>query len=61
MLGVKTGHTDAAGWCLVFAATRNGHNLIGVVLNDPTQQQRDQDAVTLLNWGFKLPMLPPVA
>src|SRR6266487_281195 len=60
LIGIKTGHTDAAGWCLVFAATRKGHHLIGVVLNDPTQQLRDQDAVTLLNWGFALPMLPPV-
>ncbi len=60
-LGVKTGHTDAAGWCLVFAATRKGHHLIGVVLNAASQQQRDQDAITLLNWGFALPVLPPTA
>ena len=60
LLGVKTGHTDAAGWCLVFAATRKGHHLLGVVLNDPTQQLRDQDAATLLNWGFALPVRPPV-
>ena len=58
-IGVKTGHTDAAGWCLVFAATRAGHHLIGVVLNDPTEAQRDKDAKALLNWGFALPMLPP--
>jgi serine-type D-Ala-D-Ala carboxypeptidase (penicillin-binding protein 5/6) len=60
LIGIKTGHTDAAGWCLVFAATRKNHHLLGVVLNDPTQQLRDQDAVTLLNWGFALPVLPPV-
>jgi serine-type D-Ala-D-Ala carboxypeptidase (penicillin-binding protein 5/6) len=58
-IGIKTGHTDAAGWCLVFAATRAGHHLIGVVLNDPTEAQRDKDATALLNWGFALPMLPP--
>ncbi|HEY5006235.1 MAG TPA: D-alanyl-D-alanine carboxypeptidase family protein [Ktedonobacteraceae bacterium] len=58
-IGIKTGHTDAAGWCLVFAATRDGHHLVGVVLNDPTEAQRDKDATALLNWGFALPMLPP--
>jgi D-alanyl-D-alanine carboxypeptidase (penicillin-binding protein 5/6) len=59
MIGIKTGHTDAAGWCLVFAATRNGHHLMGAVLNSPTEAQRNQDVTTLLNWGFSLPMLPP--
>ncbi len=59
MAGIKTGHTDAAGWCLVFAATRNGHHLVGVVLNSPTDSQRFQDSATLLNWGFALPVLPP--
>jgi serine-type D-Ala-D-Ala carboxypeptidase (penicillin-binding protein 5/6) len=59
-LGVKTGSTDAAGFCLVFAATRAGHHLVGVVLNDPTEAQRIQDATTLLNWGFALPVLSPV-
>jgi serine-type D-Ala-D-Ala carboxypeptidase (penicillin-binding protein 5/6) len=59
MDGVKTGHTFAAGYCLVFAATRNGHHLLGVVLNSPNQDQRDKDATTLLNWGFALPVLPP--
>jgi len=58
-MGIKTGHTDAAGWCLVFAATRDGHHLLGVVLNDPTEAQRDKDATALLNWGFALPMLSP--
>jgi D-alanyl-D-alanine carboxypeptidase (penicillin-binding protein 5/6) len=58
-VGIKTGHTDAAGWCLVFAATRDGHHLVGVVLNDPTEAQRDKDATALLNWGFALPMQSP--
>jgi serine-type D-Ala-D-Ala carboxypeptidase (penicillin-binding protein 5/6) len=59
MIGVKTGHTDAAGWCLVFAATKSGHHLIGVVMNDPSEELRNKDAMTLLNWGFALPVLPP--
>lgn len=58
-LGVKTGSTDAAGFCLVFAATRAGHHLFGVVLDDPTEAQRNKDAALLLSWGFALPMLPP--
>jgi D-alanyl-D-alanine carboxypeptidase (penicillin-binding protein 5/6) len=58
-LGVKTGSTDAAGFCLVFAAARDGHHLIGVVLNDPTEILRVQDATALLNWGFALPMVSP--
>ncbi len=58
-LGVKTGSTDAAGFCLVFEATRAGHHLVGVVLNDPNEAQRNKDATTLLNWGFALPILPP--
>jgi D-alanyl-D-alanine carboxypeptidase (penicillin-binding protein 5/6) len=59
MLGVKTGHTDLAGYCLVFEAQRNGHSLIGVVLNSPDQAIRDQDVSKLLNWGFGLPMKVP--
>jgi len=59
MIGIKTGHTDAAGYCLVFAALRNGHHLIGTVLGSPSDAQRSQDVRALLNWGFGLPLLPP--
>lgn len=47
--GVKTGTTDAAGRCLVASATRDGRQLIAVVLHSPN---RWQDAGHLLNWGF---------
>ncbi len=57
--GVKTGTTPEAGFCLVFAATRNGHHLIGVVLHSTSEQRRFADAKTLLDWGFGLPLLPP--
>ena len=60
-IGVKTGHTDEAGWCMVFAAKRAGHELIGAILDSPNESQRDQDATTLLNWGFSLPLLPPTS
>ncbi len=48
-IGVKTGYTKAAGRCLVFAAERNGLELIGVVLNCPNWFQ---EAETLLDRGF---------
>jgi D-alanyl-D-alanine carboxypeptidase (penicillin-binding protein 5/6) len=53
-IGVKTGHTGNAGYCLVFAATRNGATLIGVLLGEQDQsgEQRFYDATALLNWGF---------
>lgn len=53
-IGVKTGYTGNAGYCLVYAATRNGSTLIGVLLGekDPNGTQRFVDATALLNWGF---------
>ncbi len=67
MLGIKTGWTGAAGGCLVFAAKRNGHTLIGVVLHSTRansnqledEQTRSADAEKLLNWGFSLPTQMP--
>jgi D-alanyl-D-alanine carboxypeptidase (penicillin-binding protein 5/6) len=60
-IGVKTGFTLEAGYCLVFSAINVGHHLIGVVLNDSTQKpnQRFTDAIKLLDWGFALPLRPP--
>lgn len=60
MIGIKTGTTPEAGACLVFAAKRNGHTLIGVVLHDALDAGRFQDATTLLNWGFGLPVKVPL-
>jgi len=57
--GIKTGHTIEAEYCLVFAARRGNEYLIGVVLHNVDSGQRFQDAKTLLNWGFRLPLLPP--
>jgi serine-type D-Ala-D-Ala carboxypeptidase (penicillin-binding protein 5/6) len=53
-LGIKTGYTGKAGYCLVFSATRNGNTLIGVLLGEQDQsgEQRFYDASALLNWGF---------
>ena len=49
-IGVKTGYTKAAGRCLVFAAERDGLELIGVVLNCPDWFQ---EAEALLDRGFE--------
>lgn len=50
--GVKTGYTGAAQYCLAFAARRQGHLVVGVVLGDPSPQARLSDAHALLDWGF---------
>ena len=58
-MGIKTGHTIEAEYCLVFAARRGSEYLIGVVLHNADSNRRFEDAKTLLNWGFALPLLPP--
>jgi D-alanyl-D-alanine carboxypeptidase (penicillin-binding protein 5/6) len=52
--GVKTGYTGNAGACLVFAATRGPHQLLGVVLGEPDELERFGDAAALLSWGWGL-------
>jgi serine-type D-Ala-D-Ala carboxypeptidase (penicillin-binding protein 5/6) len=54
VLGVKTGFTANAGYCLVFAAVGPPGRLIGVVMGDPTDGSRFVDARALLDWGFAL-------
>lgn len=50
--GLKTGSTDAAGYCLSATAERDGMELIAVVLKSPTSAQRFESARSLLNFGF---------
>jgi serine-type D-Ala-D-Ala carboxypeptidase (penicillin-binding protein 5/6) len=56
--GIKTGWTTAAGNCLLFAATRRGKTLVGVVLDSSKPDSTAglnvaaSDAEALLNWGF---------
>jgi D-alanyl-D-alanine carboxypeptidase (penicillin-binding protein 5/6) len=52
MYGVKTGHTDDAGWCEVAVARRDGTTIYAVVLGSPERKQRNRDLTKLLNWGF---------
>src|SRR5579864_2851751 len=51
LIGVKTGHTDAAGWCEVAAARRPGYTIYVVILGSPTRAQRNSDLDRLLAWG----------
>jgi serine-type D-Ala-D-Ala carboxypeptidase (penicillin-binding protein 5/6) len=51
-VGVKTGHTDRAGWCEVAAADRNGLRMYAVVLGSPSRARRNRDLAALLDWGF---------
>jgi D-alanyl-D-alanine carboxypeptidase (penicillin-binding protein 5/6) len=53
--GIKTGHTSAAGWCILASATREGRRIVVVVLGAPTEEGRDDAAQTLLDWGFAQP------
>lgn len=51
--GVKTGHTDEAGYCLVASALRNGMRLISVVMGTESVNARANENQTLLNYGFR--------
>jgi serine-type D-Ala-D-Ala carboxypeptidase (penicillin-binding protein 5/6) len=57
-VGLKPGNTGNAGWCEAFAARRDGHLIIGVVLGDPTWSQRNVDMHALLDWGFEQEGIP---
>lgn len=50
--GMKTGHTAAAGWCLVSTAQRGPRRVISVVLGTPSDSVRAQESLKLLNFGF---------
>jgi D-alanyl-D-alanine carboxypeptidase (penicillin-binding protein 5/6) len=50
--GVKTGHTQDAGYVLVGAAHRHGASVISVVLGEPSVARRDADSIALLRWGL---------
>jgi D-alanyl-D-alanine carboxypeptidase (penicillin-binding protein 5/6) len=50
--GLKTGYTDAAGYCVVTSARRDGMRLIAVVLGAPSARARNDGAQKLLDYGF---------
>jgi D-alanyl-D-alanine carboxypeptidase (penicillin-binding protein 5/6) len=50
--GMKTGHSNAAGYCLVATSLRPPRRLISVVLGTPSDAARARDSLNLLNWGY---------
>ena len=51
--GLKTGHTEEAGFCLVASAVRDGHRLISVVFGTNSEQARAAETQKLLTYGFR--------
>ena len=51
--GIKTGHTSAAGYCLMASAKRGDQRLVSVVMGSTGENQRAVDSQALLNWGFR--------
>jgi serine-type D-Ala-D-Ala carboxypeptidase (penicillin-binding protein 5/6) len=51
-LGVKTGHTNEAGWCQVAAARGRGVTVYATLLGSPTRGERNVDLESLLIWGL---------
>jgi D-alanyl-D-alanine carboxypeptidase (penicillin-binding protein 5/6) len=50
--GLKTGHTDSAGYCLVTSALRDGMRLVSVVMGSTSMKSRETASTALLNYGF---------
>lgn len=51
--GMKTGHTEAAGYCLVSSARKNGMRLISVVMGTRSEEARATESQKLLSYGFR--------
>jgi serine-type D-Ala-D-Ala carboxypeptidase (penicillin-binding protein 5/6) len=51
--GLKTGHTDDAGYCLVSSAVKDGMRLISVIMGAPSDEVRTEDSIRLLTYGFR--------
>ncbi len=51
--GIKTGHTNSAGYCLAGSAVRDGRRLIAVVMGTAGTRERAQAAKALLDYGFR--------
>lgn len=51
--GIKTGHTDDAGFCLVASAKRNNMRFNAVILGAANENARAEQAQSLLNYGFR--------
>ena len=51
--GLKTGHTDEAGFCLTASAQKNGRRLISVMGGMKSNKERSEEAEKLMNYGFR--------
>lgn len=51
--GLKTGHTQSAGYCLVTTALRDGRRVISVLLGSSSEASRAENSLKLLNWSFQ--------
>ncbi|NND45778.1 MAG: D-alanyl-D-alanine carboxypeptidase [Xanthomonadales bacterium] len=51
--GLKTGHTESAGYCLAASAKRDGMRLVSVVMGSFSEQSRASESQSLLNYGFR--------
>ncbi len=51
--GLKTGHTEEAGFCLTASAKKKGRRLIGVMSGMESNRERSEEAERLMNWGFR--------
>ncbi len=61
-IGVKTGHTDLAGWCQVAAARGRGVTVYATLLGSPNRSERNSDLQSLLIWGLgQFRLVPAVA
>ena len=50
--GIKTGHTDSAGYCLASSAERNGTRMIATIFGTESPKAREDASAALLNYGF---------
>lgn len=51
--GLKTGHTEEAGFCLTASAKRGDRRLIGVMTGLKSNKERSEEADKIMNWGFR--------
>ncbi len=51
--GIKTGHTESAGYCLAASATQGDMRLVSVVMGTESERSRADASQTLLNYGFR--------
>lgn len=51
--GLKTGHTQSAGYCLVATALRDGRRVVSVIVGAASDSARSENSLKLLNWSFQ--------